>query len=113
MEFKMKISLFLSVIIFSVSSVNAKDITVNYDVKGMMCSMNCPDYVKEGAVKVDGVKKCEVDFNKGSAIITFDDSKVDQKELANILSKNTDGMYEINIVENESNQSWWDWIFGG
>ena len=86
---------------------------MDYDIKGMMCSMNCPDYIKEGAIRVEGVKKCDVNFNKKLATITFDDSKINQNQLASILSKNTDDMYDIQVTKNDSEQSWWNWLFGG
>ena len=34
-------------------------------------------------------------------------------KLNGILSKNTENLYDIKIKEQESNQSWWNWIFGG
>ena len=109
----MKFIFGLLIVLFSQNSIllNAKDVTMNYNVKGMMCELNCPGLLKEEASKVDGVKKCEVDFAKGSAIITFDDAKIDQKTLAATLSKST--FYDIKVQEENSTQSWWDWLFGG
>ena len=111
----MRLLLIVSILVVNLNNIflNAKDITVDYDIKGMMCSMNCPDYIKEGAIQVEGVKKCDVNFNKKLATITFDDSKINQSQLASILSKNTDDMYDIQVTKNDSEQSWWDWLFGG
>ena len=69
----MKLMFALSIMLLGTNDLllNAKDVTVKYDVKGMMCSMNCPNFIKEGASRIDGVKKCEVDFDKGSATIYF------------------------------------------
>ena len=92
--------------------LNAKETTIDYSIKGMMCKMNCPDYVKEAAIKVDGVNKCDVDFNNGFATITFDDTKIDENKLVDILVENTDNMYEIKIKKQKSKESWWDWLFG-
>ena len=107
----MQILLIVSLFI-NLSILNAKDITIDYKVKGMMCSMNCPDYIKEGALRVDGVKKCDIDFKKKIAKITYDDSKINEDQVASILSKNTDGMYDIKVLNNETKQTWWNWLFG-
>jgi len=90
----------------------AKDITLDYNIKGMMCAMSCPDYIKDEAIKLDGVKKCNIDFNKASATITFDNTKIDELKLVNMLITNTDNMYDITIKNQTSSQSWWHWIFG-
>ena len=109
----MKLVLIISIILFNINNIlYAKDIIANYDIKGMMCEMNCPDFIKEEAIRMDGVKKCEVNFDKGYATITFDDEKIDKTKLATILSKNTENMYDIKIQKEESSQSWWNWIFG-
>ena len=110
----MKLIIALSILFFNndFSLLNAKEITLNYNIKGMMCKMNCPDFIIQEASKVDGVKKCDVNFNNNLATITFDDTKVDKNNLAILLSKKTDNMYEIKLEEKKSTvSSWWDWLF--
>jgi len=92
--------------------VLAKDITLDYNIKGMMCAMNCPDYIKEEAIKLDGVKKCNIDFNNASASITFDNEKIDEVKLIKMLMTNTDNIYDITIKNQKPSSSWWNWIFG-
>ncbi len=110
----MKLKISMIIVAFSIGlMLHAKEITKNYKIKGMMCEMNCPGFIKNEAEMVDGVKKCDVDFETGSATITFDNSKVDENKLASLLVKKTDNMYEIRIENAQSSKSWWDWLFGG
>ena len=107
----MKLIIFILSLLFFSSIIFAKEVTSKYQIQGMMCEMNCPGFIIEEASKLDGIKNCEVDFENGSAIITYDDEKVDKSSIANILSKNTDNLYKIKIKE-DSSKSWWDWFFG-
>lgn len=48
--------------------------TVTLSVPGMDCPV-CPITVKKALVKVPGVSRAEVDFDKRQAIVTFDNAK--------------------------------------
>ena len=48
--------------------------TVALTVPGMTCPV-CPITVKKALMKVDGVTKTEVNFDKRQAVVTYDDAK--------------------------------------
>lgn len=54
--------------------------TVALSVPGMTCA-TCPITVKKALVKVDGVQKAEVSYEKREAVVTFDDTKANAETL--------------------------------
>lgn len=54
--------------------------TVTLFVPGMTCAA-CPITVKKALVKVDGVQKVEVSYEKLAAVVTFDDKKTNVQKL--------------------------------
>lgn len=48
--------------------------SVTLSVSGMTCSL-CPLTVKKALMKVDGVTKAEVDYERKEAVVDFDDAK--------------------------------------
>lgn len=54
--------------------------TVTLSVPGMDCPV-CPITVKKALVKVPGVSRAEVDFDKRQATVTFDSTKANVEAL--------------------------------
>ncbi|HEY9099420.1 MAG TPA: mercury resistance system periplasmic binding protein MerP [Thiobacillus sp.] len=54
--------------------------TVTLSVPGMYCAV-CPITVKKALVKVPGVSKVNVSFEKKEAAVTFDDAKTNIRAL--------------------------------
>lgn len=54
--------------------------TVTLSVPGMTCAA-CPITVKKALIKVDGVQKAEVSYEKREAVVTFDDAKTSAEAL--------------------------------
>ncbi len=54
--------------------------TVTLDVKNMSCAA-CPITVKRALMKVPGVESAAVDFNAGTATVTFDPDKASVEAL--------------------------------
>ncbi len=54
----------------------AAERTVTLGVKGMTCAA-CPFIVKKSLTRLDGVKKASVSLKKRTAVVTYDDAKVD------------------------------------
>lgn len=50
--------------------------TVTLSVPSMDCPV-CPITVKNALLKVDGVSKVDVDFDKRQAVVSYDDTKAD------------------------------------
>ncbi len=63
-----------------VAPVWAATQTVTLSVPGMTCA-SCPITVKHALSKVEGVSKTDVSFDKGQAVVTFDDAKTNVQKL--------------------------------
>lgn len=58
------------------SDALAKEAEVTLKVSGMYCPV-CPITVRKALEKVDGVQQVSINYDAQTAIVTFDDSKVD------------------------------------
>jgi copper chaperone CopZ len=77
------------IITFSFSFLIAKDNIVLLKVDGMQCSYSCAGKVSSVVQKIEGVKECVVDFDKGIATVVFDDQKLETKDIVDGLSTQT------------------------
>ena len=59
--------------------------TVTIRVKGMKCG-NCSSSVAKALKATAGVKEAEVSSEKGEALITYDDEKVDETKLREVIN---------------------------
>ena len=78
----------------------AGDNTAKVKVTGMMCSYSCVSKVNSVINDIDGVKSCSVDFNKGEAMVIYDDDKVGPKEIVSVLTEKTD--YKVTEMANDN-----------
>lgn len=62
------------------SAAAAAPRTVTLSVSGMTCAA-CPLTVKKALTKVEGVTQAEVSYERGEAIVTFDDRKASVQQL--------------------------------
>ena len=77
---KLLVSAVLSVSVLAPSAAFAADKTVTLAVKNMYCA-DCPFVVRKSLEAVPGVAKVTVSYKNKTAIVTYDDSKVDVKAL--------------------------------
>jgi mercuric ion binding protein len=77
---KLLVSAALTVSVLTPSAVFATDKTVTLAVKNMYCA-DCPFVVRKTLEAVPGVAKVTVSYKDKTAIVTYDDSKVDVKAL--------------------------------
>ena len=63
--------------------------TSNFDVQGMMCGVGCANKIKTHVGSLDGVKSCDVNFEKGLLTVEYDESKLDDKKIIKTLSDKT------------------------
>jgi len=83
------------ILVALVSFAIAKDDKVNLKIAGMQCAYSCADKVTKVVENIKGVKDCEVDFASNTAIVVFDDKKLDSKEIIDVLKKKTSYKVEI------------------
>jgi copper chaperone len=68
-----------------VISVSAATKTVTIRVEGMRCG-NCSSSVAKALKATDGVEKVEVSHEKGEAVIQYDDQKVTEAKLREVIN---------------------------
>ena len=76
----------------------AKDTKEYYKIEGMFCGNGCANRIKNVIKTVDGVKKCEVNFEKSLMTLEFDDSLVNSDLIiASLTDKTT---YKTTLLKN-------------
>ena len=101
----------ISISITTLVFLFAGESIVTYRVDGMMCAMNCPIKVNESLNGIDGIKSCKVDFKTKTAIVVFDDKKINSDKIAKTIAKST--YYKVNdLNQKEELGSFWEWLFG-
>jgi mercuric ion binding protein len=70
----------------SAQAAYALERTVTLTVQNMLCEA-CPYMVKKSLQSVSGVSKVTVSFKDKTAVVVFDDSKANVKDLTNATSK--------------------------
>ena len=91
----------------------AKDTKEYYKIEGMFCGNGCANRIKNVVKTVDGVKKCDVNFEKSLMTLEFDDSLVNSELIITSLTAKT--TYKTTLLENyseentdsKSNESMW------
>ena len=91
----MKYAIIFTVLILSM--IWAKENTTLIKIDGMVCSYSCSGKVTNIVQKMDGIKNCSVDFNKGVATVVYDDKKVDEKDILDDLMTKTS--YKASLLE--------------
>ena len=85
------------------SFVFAGEKTSNFKVKGMACKYSCTTQIKSALKDVKGVKVCDVDFETGTAVVTYNDEKIVGKDIQKILSDNTN--FDISMEGKDEEKS--------
>jgi len=62
--------------------------TADFDVKGMMCSGGCVKKINRAMDSIEGIKSREVNFEKQTMTVVYDDALVNEKMIIKALEKN-------------------------
>ena len=89
----------LLLIVCFISFVFSGNVTESYKVEGMHCQYGCANKVKSLITELDGMKKCEVDFESSIMIVEYDDSRVNSDLILSTMSNKT--TYKTAKIENE------------
>ena len=63
--------------------------TSTYNVEGMMCGKGCVNKIKAHMSAVEGINKCDVDFEKSLMTVEFDEAKVSKDDIAALVNEKT------------------------
>lgn len=79
------VSMMVFVFILSAGSVSATVRTVTLRVKGMTCG-GCATTVEQALKTTEGVKEVRVSYERGNAVITYDDQKITVARLREVIN---------------------------
>ena len=92
-------------VVFSFLAFSFSDnISQAFTVQGMHCSYGCVSKVKNIVNSLEGVKKCEIDFNKSLMVVEFEEEKLDSDKI--ILSLNENTTYQTTKLEEKKPTFW-------
>ena len=89
------IILCISSIIFGASS--------SFKVDGMMCGVSCVNKLKAQVNEIEGVKSCDVSFEKGMMTVDYDESKIDGSKILSSFSN--DSKYTVSAYEKKCDKT--------
>ncbi len=73
--------------------------TAEFNVQGMMCGVGCASKIKTHIGSLDGVSKCDVNFDKGLLTVEYDESKMDDQAIVKTLNDKT--TYSCSVKEDK------------
>ncbi|MBD0372440.1 MAG: heavy-metal-associated domain-containing protein [Pyrinomonadaceae bacterium] len=88
MQRKQLIAAFIFTLVLALSAVgvSAATKTVKIRVEGMHCG-GCASSVAKALKATEGVEEAEVSFEKGEAVVKYDDQKVTVEKLREVINK--------------------------
>ena len=84
----------------------AGTVSESYKVKGMFCQYGCVSKVKTLMGELDGMQKCDIDFNRSLMTVEYDDTKVNPDLIVSTITEKT--TYETKKVnDKKEKKSFW------
>jgi copper chaperone CopZ len=68
----------------------------------MMCGVSCVNKLKAQVDTLEGVKSCDVSFEKGMMTVDYDESKLNDEQIIKLFSNNA--TYKITTLDAKSSQ---------
>ena len=84
------------------SFILSADKTSDFDVKGMMCAGGCVKKINRAMDSIEGIKSREVNFEKSSMVVIYDDKIVNDKMIISALQENN---YSCSLKEKPKKDS--------
>jgi Cu+-exporting ATPase len=110
----MKKYFFLSIIFISLLSCQDKtqsktdeviaveaDATAQISIDGMVCQHGCANFLSEQISTMEGVKDCEVSYEKSMATINYDNSIISEVAFVDFINSCKDSIYSVSNVDVE------------
>jgi copper chaperone CopZ len=72
---------------------------MNFEVEGMVCAMGCAKAIEEKIAGMPGVVSCKVDFESKAAIVSFDQSQLQEAAVKESIEAMHDGQYKVKALE--------------
>lgn len=65
------------------------NVSQSFTVKGMHCGYGCVTKLQTAVNSLEGVNKCDVDFNKSLMVVEFDSEKLNSEKIIASVGENT------------------------
>ena len=69
--------------------------TSEFNVKGMMCGNGCVKTIEKELKAIEGIKEYKISYEKGTMVITYDESLVNENIIIEELHNNTTYSYTL------------------
>ncbi len=80
--------------------------TASFNIEGMSCAVGCAKTIEKKLSKMDGVQKASVDFEKKTATVEFDASKLSPETLVETVEAAADGKtYKVSNVKSSGDHA--------
>ncbi|MGB1041388.1 MAG: heavy-metal-associated domain-containing protein [Flavobacteriales bacterium] len=70
-------------------------------IEGMVCETMCVKRIEDKIKRQAGVKSCDIELDSKLATVIYDDSKVKEAEIVEIIESLSDKKYKVSNVETE------------
>lgn len=80
--------------------------TTSFKIDGMTCAIGCAAHIQSKLAGLDGVQDAKVDFEKKTAIISFDAAKQTPEKLVETVEHIADGAYKVSDVKNSGDKAY-------
>ena len=86
------------IVILTTAFLYSVSATSVFNVQGMSCPVGCAPKVTNAALEINGVEKCDVNFEESKPTINYDNEKVTEGEILAALKTNTTFKYASNSI---------------
>lgn len=74
---------------------------VDMKVDGMVCVNGCKGAIEKSLNGMAGIEACEIDFEKGIAHVSFDNTQISDVEIQKAIENVNDGAYSAEFITEE------------
>ncbi len=95
--------LFIVLVLSSCSSeakkTNPKNMIANFQIEGMVCEHGCKGVIEKEMKQVKGITSFEIDFEKETAEVFFDQNTIKSQAIIAQAEKINDGIYKMKLIK--------------
>ena len=95
--------------VLMLSFILSHNIEKTFKIEGMTCG-GCANKIVKALDGLDAIESCDVNVDKGQAKIKFDESKINEKEILEILNNKTN--LSCTIPEKKVKKGFFQRLFG-
>lgn len=75
------------------------DNQLSLKVEGMVCAVGCAKYIEKQVSKIEGVAACTVNFEEGTASISYSSGSVSKDDIIGAITDINDGQYQVEVLD--------------